>query len=66
MFASFTAEDGNSAVAVRINPEHVASVLEIQSDRTKITLSGGTDHIVAHPLDVVVHRLQEALGPVAV
>jgi len=66
MFANFTAEDGNSAVAVCINPEYVASVLEIQSDRTKITLSGGTDHIVAHPLDVVVHRLQEALGPVAI
>ncbi len=66
MFANFTAEDGNSAVAVRINPEYVASVLEIQSDRTKITLSGGTDHIVAHPLDVVVRRLQEALGPVAI
>jgi len=66
MFASFTAEDGNSTVAVCINPEHVASVLEIHSDRTKFTLSGGTDHVVAHPLDVVVRRLQEALGPVAI
>jgi uncharacterized protein YlzI (FlbEa/FlbD family) len=66
MFASFTAMNENNTVAVRINPEHVASVLEILPERTKITLSGGTDHVVAHPLDVVVHRLQEALGPVAV
>ncbi len=64
MFASFLAESDGGMIALRINPAYVTSLLAIDPNRTRITVSGGPDYIVADPLEVVMQRLQEAYGPI--